>query len=148
MSHMHVESPVCQCSAPQSYPFRCDCLSLDILSEQMHAIARAEPLIVNSELRDYDREVMIAAWRHSQLAAQNSADCSACEPTVSSAVRGTIGMAKAYIGIGAVDRQTAETRYATCQACSRNNLGQCRVCGCFVAAKVRNRNEQCPIAKW
>ncbi|MHC4880176.1 MAG: DUF6171 family protein [Planctomycetota bacterium] len=142
---MHV---ICTCDWPAAYPFRCDCLGLDILSPEMHTICRAEPLLINGQPRGYDRAVMLAAWRRSQSPETRRACCSEDKPTLRGAVRGVIGMARAYTGIGQTDRATAEARYRICQACPHNDLGQCRVCGCFVAAKVRNHDELCPSQKW
>jgi hypothetical protein len=131
------------------YPVRCECLDLDILSEQMHAIARAEPLIVNGQPRDYDREVMIAAWRRSQSPQPVAEPC--CDKprrSIVSAARGAIGLAKATAGINAADRDTIEQRYATCQACPHNDCGQCQRCGCWIAPKIRIRSENCPLGTW
>ena len=63
-------------------------------------------------------------------------------------MRGAIGMAKAYLRICPADRATAEERYAICQTCQNNDLGQCRRCGCFVAAKIRDLSQFCPEGRW
>jgi hypothetical protein len=135
---------ICTCPEPDAYPFGCRCLNLDILSPEMHAIARNKPLIVNGQPRPYDREAMLAAWCRTQA----TRPAVAPRPTIRGAVSGAIGVAKAVARVGAADRATAESRYTVCMGCSQNDLGQCRVCGCFVAAKVRNQSEQCPSQKW
>jgi hypothetical protein len=114
----------------------------------MHTICRAEPLLINGQPRDYDRETMLAAWRRSQSPETQRTCCSEGKPTIRGALRGAIGMAKAYTGIAQADLATAEARYAICQACLHNDLGQCRLCGCFVAAKIRNAAESCPAQRW
>jgi hypothetical protein len=35
---------------------------------------------------------------------------------------------------------------ATCEKMRRNNT--CRVCGCYVPAKVRSEKSRCPLKKW
>lgn len=108
----------------------------------MHAVARNEPLIVNGKARQYDREEMLATWRHAQASSLRQ------RPNIRAVMRGAIGVAKAFAVVGAAGRTTAQSRYAICLKCESNDLGQCLACGCFVAAKVRNRNEQCPSGKW
>ena len=139
MSDLHV---ICSCPEPDAYPFGCCCLNLDIISPEMHAVARDEPLIVNGQARPYNREELLTSWRCAQ--ASNSGR----RPSIRGVVRGAIGVARAFAGVGAADRLTVKSRYASCLACADNDLGQCRVCGCFVAAKVRNRTERCPLGKW
>ena len=39
-------------------------------------------------------------------------------------------------------------RMAICRACDRWDGSRCRLCGCYLAAKVRMQTEHCPIAKW
>ena len=145
MSDLHV---ICVCDPPAAYPFRCECLGLDILSPEMHTICRAEPLLINGQPREYDRGTTLAAWRRSQSPETQPTCCSGGKPTIRGAVRGAIGIAKAYSGIGLADRRTAESRYMACQKCQHNDLGRCIICGCFVAAKVRNRSERCPVEQW
>lgn len=145
MPDLHV---ICTCDRPAAYPFRCDCLGLDIRSPEMHTICRAEPLLINGQPREYDRALILAAWRRNQTAETPRTCCYEGKPSIRGAMRGAIGMAKAYTGIGQTNRATAEARYAICQSCPHNDLGQCRVCGCFIAAKVRSQSEFCPEGRW
>lgn len=135
-------APACTCDPPEAYPFHCPCLDLDILGPEMHTICRAEPLLINGQPRDYDRDTMLAAWRRGQTSSLKQ------RPSIRSVIRGAVGVAKAFAEVATADRPTAESRYKVCLRCADNDLGQCRVCGCFVAVKVRNRSERCPSGRW
>jgi len=45
------------------------------------------------------------------------------------------------------DEEVARRR-AICLDCEQWDDGRCRICGCFLAAKIRMKTEHCPIAKW
>jgi len=47
-------------------------------------------------------------------------------------------------------RETAKARLDTCSACPhlRPFIKQCALCGCFVYAKVRLAQAQCPDNRW
>lgn len=57
-------------------------------------------------------------------------------------------------GIGAAiemaDVATRESRLAMCQACEhyRVAIGQCKLCGCFMPAKVFLKAKACPDGRW
>ena len=74
-----------------------------------------------------------------------TAVCSDCAPplTLGGVISGAVGTAKAVLGIGVSSREELERRYSICQACRRNDLGQCLDCGCYVAVKARVASESC-----
>jgi len=43
---------------------------------------------------------------------------------------------------------TAAQRLRFCDVCNKKSLGLCELCGCPVAAKVRDVQEVCPLNKW
>jgi hypothetical protein len=47
---------------------------------------------------------------------------------------------------GFVPADVAAARLAICQTCPNLAKGRCRLCGCFMAAKVRLAAESCPDA--
>jgi hypothetical protein len=48
------------------------------------------------------------------------------------------------------DDSISEKRYNICLSCPEllNLTKQCKKCGCFMAAKTKILNAQCPIGKW
>ena len=42
----------------------------------------------------------------------------------------------------------AKVRYAICRECEHYRMYLCGKCGCFMPAKVRFRNMNCPIGRW
>ena len=46
--------------------------------------------------------------------------------------------------------KTPDERFEICQACPhyRQHMRQCKICWCFIDAKVRLPNQKCPIDKW
>jgi len=63
-------------------------------------------------------------------------------------LKGAVGLAKAHLGIDAADKETVESRQATCLGCDRFDFGKCKECGCYLHAKVRIKSETCPIGRW
>ena len=51
-------------------------------------------------------------------------------------------------GFRTVSHQTYQDRFAHCLPCSHYDLGLCRLCGCWLDAKVRLPHEACPEGKW
>jgi hypothetical protein len=49
-----------------------------------------------------------------------------------------------------VSKDVADSRYSICQSCPEliSLTKQCKKCGCFMAAKTKLLNAQCPIGKW
>lgn len=41
-----------------------------------------------------------------------------------------------------------QARLALCKSCEHLNNGQCDLCGCIVALKVKPNNMRCPAEKW
>lgn len=74
------------------------------------------------------------------------------------AVNGAIGVGKAFLGVDATEEDIVKARWTACSGnsaeggdvpkCDQNHYGQCKHCGCYIAAKIRIANEQCPIGKW
>lgn len=50
------------------------------------------------------------------------------------------------------DKKDANVRYSICQACPKNlfdpDLFTCKSCGCFMPAKVKLLNAECPEGIW
>ena len=65
---------------------------------------------------------------------------------------GVMGIARALTGTGGATAEMIEERTATCRTCEHatSTLGvpKCLICGCMLAAKVRNAKEHCPVRKW
>jgi hypothetical protein len=47
-----------------------------------------------------------------------------------------------------VTPQVRDERLDHCRRCVNHIKGNCRVCGCFVSAKVLLASEKCPIGRW
>ena len=61
----------------------------------------------------------------------------------------TASMAKfAAGGFRTVSHQTYQDRFAHCLPCPHYDLGLCRLCGCWLDAKVQMPHEACPEGKW
>lgn len=48
----------------------------------------------------------------------------------------------------AVTPAVRDERLDHCRRCVNHIKGNCRVCGCFVSAKVLLASEKCPIGRW
>jgi hypothetical protein len=47
------------------------------------------------------------------------------------------------------DQQMMLDRWRVCRTCDRlDSLFRCRECGCFMKAKVKLSNSECPVGKW
>lgn len=42
----------------------------------------------------------------------------------------------------------AISRAKICTACDFNKGTFCKECGCYISAKIRSKQEKCPILKW
>lgn len=48
-----------------------------------------------------------------------------------------------------VDKEEHKNRLSICEKCDkRNKLNMCTECGCFVIAKTKLKNAECPLNKW
>ena len=45
-------------------------------------------------------------------------------------------------------KQIAEQRAKICAICEQNKDNWCKICKCFIPAKVRSRNSECPSKLW
>lgn len=54
----------------------------------------------------------------------------------------------AVSGFRMASEDEARRRMNICVACPEWERGRCRICGCFLAPKVRMKTEHCPIYKW
>lgn len=66
---------------------------------------------------------------------------------------GAIGIGRAVTGTGGASVELVEKRTAICDGChhavkTAGVVGQCKLCGCLLWAKVRNAAEKCPAGKW
>jgi hypothetical protein len=63
----------------------------------------------------------------------------------------TIGKARVHrpiAGSNASSPALIESRLSVCRGCSNFSNGSCRLCGCVLASKVRDRDSSCPAEKW
>ena len=68
-------------------------------------------------------------------------------------VRGTVGLAKAAIGVDRADGITMIKRWAVCESCTSavktaGVVQTCALCHCMLHAKIRIAHERCPAGKW
>lgn len=49
-----------------------------------------------------------------------------------------------------LDNEQSNARYEICKACPQivALTKQCKLCGCFMAAKTKIESAKCPIGKW
>lgn len=71
-------------------------------------------------------------------------------PTFAERVASFTRAVAGYISKGCpnVSHDAYTKRVETCRTCKEFNGNECRVCGCFVAAKAEMGSEQCPLGKW
>lgn len=76
--------------------------------------------------------------------------CGVSMPSMVSRVASATGAIVRFLGDGlhTTTEQEQQDRLATCGTCPLNENGTCVGCGCFIAAKVQSRVEQCPAGKW
>lgn len=67
-------------------------------------------------------------------------------------ISGGAKLLKSELGIDAADEETVEKRKEVCIKCPIYDFGVCVEekggCGCFCAAKVKLKGEECPKGKW
>ena len=79
----------------------------------------------------------------------DEAGCTSCnEGKLKRLITGGAKLLKSELGIGAADAATITERRGICEACPALDFGVCTDCGCFAAAKVKLKAEQCPREKW
>jgi hypothetical protein len=81
------------------------------------------------------------------------AGCASCAKRgLMGLITGGAKLLKAELGIDAADEATMATRKALCLKCPIYDFGVCVEekggCGCFVAAKIKLKGEECPKGKW
>jgi len=81
------------------------------------------------------------------------AGCTSCASKgLMSLIRGGAKLLKAELGVDAADEATMAKRKALCLKCPIYDFGVCVEekggCGCFVAAKIKLKGEECPKGKW
>lgn len=54
----------------------------------------------------------------------------------------------AISGFSMAGEDEVARRLAICATCPQWDDGRCKLCGCYLAAKVRLKTEHCPISKW
>lgn len=70
---------------------------------------------------------------------------------LSRVAHGAVGIARAVTGTGGASAELIDRRSAICAACEHwraVGMGRCDLCGCLTWAKVRNKDEKCPVGKW
>jgi hypothetical protein len=68
--------------------------------------------------------------------------------TAARGLKGIAGLAKAQLGVDAVDGKMEKRRRAVCNGCKQNDWGMCQECGCYLHAKVKLTKEECPLGLW
>jgi len=71
--------------------------------------------------------------------------------TMAEKAKGAAALLRAERGKQPASDDAVVMRTATCEDCSRNDLGRCMSasgCNCYLWAKVRLANEKCPDGKW
>lgn len=66
-------------------------------------------------------------------------------------VKGYTELLKKKVGVTNEEKEkVAKMRYLKCQRCDRRDKKKdtCKVCGCFLPAKVRSLDSECPKGKW
>ena len=81
------------------------------------------------------------------------AGCSSCaKKGLMGLIKGGAKLLKSELGIDAADEATMAKRKETCLGCPIYDFGVCVEedggCGCFVAAKIKLKGEECPKGKW
>jgi len=81
------------------------------------------------------------------------AGCTSCaKKGLMGLIRGGAKLLKSELGVDAADEATMDKRKALCLKCPIYDFGVCVEekggCGCFVAAKVKLKGEECPQGKW
>jgi hypothetical protein len=76
----------------------------------------------------------------------NQASCNSCG--LKKLLRGSVRLLQAELGLDAADEATITKRRELCLNCDQYDFGVCQDCGCFLAAKVKLKSEQCPQDKW
>jgi hypothetical protein len=76
-------------------------------------------------------------------------ECSGCNSKgLKRLIQGGAKLLKSELGIDAASDDTIKDRKAKCLNCNYYDFGVCTTCGCFCAAKVKLKSEQCPKGKW
>jgi len=49
-----------------------------------------------------------------------------------------------------MNKQPPNVRMSICKGCKDYDwvMGRCKICGCFLRAKVMLEEESCPVGKW
>jgi hypothetical protein len=76
-----------------------------------------------------------------------------CCQGVKHAIAGARGLAKAFLGLDPTPRTVLLSRRALCEACPHrvpngNEIGKCRLCGCWLRFKLVLNDEACPDKRW
>jgi len=65
------------------------------------------------------------------------------------AVRGSVGVGKALLGISRARKEDIEKRMSICKSCSHlSKHSRCDLCKCFVLLKTTITSERCPEGNW
>jgi hypothetical protein len=63
--------------------------------------------------------------------------------------QGAAQLVKAELGLDKAPEELVQERKAICLACENYDFGVCvKKCRCYLAAKVKLKNEKCPVGKW
>jgi hypothetical protein len=68
--------------------------------------------------------------------------------TAKDVVVGGYQTAKVYAGVDSPGEIVIQQRYDACNACEHNIAGQCNLCSCYIATKIRLRGQACPDHRW
>lgn len=45
-------------------------------------------------------------------------------------------------------KETAKQRFTICGKCEMRDNNRCTICGCYLPAKVKLKNSECPAGEW
>lgn len=130
-------SPFCECQTAADCP-----LKIDGVRFEMCRGTRAD--MPRHRQRDYRR-----AWFGKAGLAEPAPPRQPCHDCgVLAKIKAGVGIVRAALGLNATPRDILVLRLNECDTCPENDLGQCAVCGCYVAAKARVASETCPKNRW
>lgn len=111
-------------------------------------------------VRDRDepcRAEVTKHWRFCQLADPEGPDYSPATvarlrgdaapfPSLATQAANLAGAVARFVGSGGslASEEEKARRLGICQACENYAAGRCRLCGCFLSAKVASASEHCP----
>jgi hypothetical protein len=63
-------------------------------------------------------------------------------------LKGAIRLLQAAVGAGKAPDAVITERRRLCNTCYHRHGPRCGICGCFIWAKTKLNDEECPIEEW